>query len=122
LEQVDSPASASEPAPPSASISGEPLDLASLVAPGATGGPVDLAPLVGPEAAATEATFGGGLVNINTADYDSLVALPGIGPALARRIIAHREASGPFTAVDQLIDIPGIGSRNIDDFRHLVTV
>jgi competence protein ComEA len=63
-----------------------------------------------------------GLLNINSADFDALVALPGIGPALARRIISHREANGPFATVEQLIDIQGIGTRNIDEFRHLVTV
>ncbi|MCS6882160.1 MAG: helix-hairpin-helix domain-containing protein [Oscillochloridaceae bacterium] len=62
------------------------------------------------------------LVNINTADYESLVALPGIGPALAQRIIAYREEHGPFTSVEQLQEVQGIGPRNLDEFRHLITV
>jgi competence protein ComEA len=62
------------------------------------------------------------LININTADLATLISLPGIGPALARRIIAYREANGPFSSVQALIDIPGIGSRNIEEFAHLVTV
>lgn len=70
------------------------------------------------EAAAT----GVGLVNINSADEDALVALPGIGRSLARRIIAWREEHGPFASVEALIDIPGIGPRNINDFRAFVTV
>lgn len=64
----------------------------------------------------------GGLLDINNADEDSLIALPGIGPALARRIIAYRVENGPFSSIEQLIDIPGIGTKNIDEFRHLVTV
>lgn len=68
------------------------------------------------------AASGVGLVNINTADEDALVALPGIGRALARRIIAYRTQHGPFSSVDQLIDVQGIGPRNIDDFRAFITV
>ncbi len=64
----------------------------------------------------------GEAVNLNTADVDTLIALPGIGPALAQRIIAYREEHGPFADIDQLLAIQGIGPRNIDEFRHLVTV
>ncbi len=61
-------------------------------------------------------------VNVNTADYESLVALPGIGPALAQRIIAYREEHGPFASVEELQEVQGIGPRNLDEFRHLITV
>jgi competence protein ComEA len=97
------------------------VDLALLVGPEADAEGVDLAPLVGPAAALGDAGLAGP-VNINIADLQALIALPGIGPALARRIIAYREQHGPFTSVDQLIDVQGIGRRNIDEFRHLVTV
>jgi competence protein ComEA len=83
--------------------------------------PESVAPAEEPASAASPATAPG-LVNVNTADLQALIDLPGIGPALARRIIAYREANGSFTSVDQLIDIQGIGTRNIDEFRHLVTV
>jgi competence protein ComEA len=63
-----------------------------------------------------------GQVNINTAELQALIDLPGIGRALATRIIAYREQNGPFDTVDQLIDVQGIGSNNINEFRHLVTV
>ena len=62
------------------------------------------------------------LVNLNSADEAALVALPGIGPVLAGRIIAYRQQHGPFRSVEQLDDVQGIGLRNIDEFRHLVTV
>lgn len=125
-DAADSPA-APEP-PPDPTLDLAPLvgdavgdvDLQPLV--GGSAGGVDLAPLVGDEAAATTPGFSGRLVNVNSADYDALVALPGIGPAIARRIIAYREAHGPFASVEQLIDVQGIGTRNIDEFRHLVTI
>jgi competence protein ComEA len=100
----------------------EGVDLAPLVGAEAAGDVVDLAPLVGAEAAETEASFSGAQVNLNTADLDALVALPGIGQALARRIIAYREEHGPFSSVEQLVDVQGIGERNLDEFRHLITV
>jgi competence protein ComEA len=50
-----------------------------------------------------------GLVHLNTADVAALDTLPRIGPALAQRIIDWREANGPFTSVDQLLEVAGIG-------------
>lgn len=93
-------------------------DLAELVGAAVAGDEgTDLAPLAGLTAEADAP-----LTNINSADEEALIALPGIGPALARRIIAYRTEHGPFATIDQLEAIQGIGPRNIDDFRHLVTV
>jgi competence protein ComEA len=55
------------------------------------------------------AASGDGLVHLNTADLAALDTLPRIGPALAQRILDWREANGPFTSVDQLLDVAGIG-------------
>ena len=52
---------------------------------------------------------GDGVVHLNTADLAALDTLPRIGPALAQRIIDWREANGPFTSVDQLSEVTGIG-------------
>ena len=49
------------------------------------------------------------IVNINTATEAELTAIPGIGPALAKRIIGYRSANGPFNTVEQLKDVSGIG-------------
>ncbi|MDO4242616.1 MAG: ComEA family DNA-binding protein [Actinomyces sp.] len=64
----------------------------------------------------------GGLVNINTATASELETLPGIGPALAARIVEHRQANGPFTSVEDLTDVPGIGSTRMEALREAVTL
>jgi competence protein ComEA len=63
-----------------------------------------------------------GLVNVNTASATDLESLPGIGEVIAQRIIDHRTANGPFTSVDQLVDVSGIGDAILDSIRELVTV
>jgi competence protein ComEA len=61
------------------------------------------------------------VLNLNTADTNALIALPGVGPALAGRIVAHREKS-PFTSVDDLLGVPGIGPALLERLRADVTV
>ncbi|MGY1752413.1 helix-hairpin-helix domain-containing protein [Blastococcus sp. SYSU D01042] len=63
-----------------------------------------------------------GLVDLNSATAEELDALPGIGPVLAQRIVAHRDESGPFRSVDQLDDVPGIGPAIAAELAELVTV
>lgn len=58
-------------------------------------------------------------VNLNTADADALRELPGIGPALAERIVARREEAGHFTSLDDLRHVPGISENLIDRLRDL---
>ena len=62
------------------------------------------------------------LVNVNTADQETLETLTGIGPELARRIIDHRDANGPFRSVDELLQDSGIGEATLAKFRSHVTV
>ncbi|WP_194947925.1 helix-hairpin-helix domain-containing protein [Actinomyces trachealis] len=64
----------------------------------------------------------GGQVNVNTADATALETLPGIGPTLAKRIIAYRSEHGRFTAVDDLTDVPGIGPAVLEKLRQEATV
>lgn len=61
-------------------------------------------------------------LNINTANRDDFIALPGIGTTLADRIIAHREAHGPFRTIEELTDVLGIGEQRIADIRDKITV
>lgn len=61
-------------------------------------------------------------VDLNRAGVDELDALPGIGPATAAAIVAHRDEHGPFASVDDLADVRGIGPTKLDALRGLVTV
>ena len=61
-------------------------------------------------------------VNVNTADAEALETLPGIGPALARRILEHREAYGPFRYLTELMDVEGIGSAVFEGLQGRITL
>jgi competence protein ComEA len=60
-------------------------------------------------------------VDLNTATVEQLDGLPGVGEVTANRIIAYRSAH-PFTSVDELLEVPGIGQRRFDQLKDLVTV
>jgi competence protein ComEA len=64
----------------------------------------------------------GGLVNLNTADQTQLEALPEVGPVTAQAIIGWREAHGGFSAVDELLDVDGIGEATLSRIAPWVTV
>jgi competence ComEA-like helix-hairpin-helix protein len=61
-----------------------------------------------------------GVVDLNTASAAQLVALPGIGEALAKRIVAWRDANGPFRSVEALMEVDGIGEAKLARLRPLV--
>lgn len=61
-------------------------------------------------------------INVNTASATELETLPGIGPALATRIVEHRELNGPYRTVDDLVAISGISERMVEEMRDLITV
>lgn len=59
-----------------------------------------------------------GPVNINTASAEEIAeSLNGIGISKAEKIVAYRDANGPFTHVDELVNVKGIGIRTIDRNR-----
>lgn len=60
------------------------------------------------------------VININSADEEVLKSLPGIGEVKAKAIIRYREANGPFTSVDDLLAVSGIGPATLDAIRDLV--
>ncbi|MGB9594353.1 MAG: helix-hairpin-helix domain-containing protein, partial [Anaerolineae bacterium] len=63
-----------------------------------------------------------GPLNLNTATAAELEQLPGIGPALAARIVQYRQEHGPFRTVDALLLVSGIGPSTLEKIRGLVTV
>ena len=68
------------------------------------------------------ATEANGLVNVNAADAIELERLPGVGPVLAARIVAYRDAHGPFQSVDALDDVSGVGPAVLEQIRAAATV
>ena len=61
-------------------------------------------------------------VNINTADADTLTALPGIGRVLAERIVAYRRQNGSFRAIEEITKVEGIGEKKAEAILELITV
>lgn len=64
----------------------------------------------------------GAPINLNTATEADLDTLPGIGPALAQRIIDYRTQHGAFRSVDELRNVSGIGDAKFAEIKDLVTV
>lgn len=73
-------------------------------------------------AAGTRAAGADAGLDVNTADATALTGLPGVGPVLAERIVAHREANGPFRTVEDLLDVPGIGEGKLASLREHVSI
>lgn len=61
-------------------------------------------------------------VNINTATVEELAKLPGVGRSIAQRIVNHREKSGKFRTVEELLVIRGISRKKLEQLRPLITV
>jgi comEA protein len=74
----------------------------------------------GPAFAAAQAPAG--KVNLNTATVSQLEDLPGIGPALAARIVEHRQKNGAFKSVEDVMAVKGIGEKNFARIQGSLTV
>ena len=59
-------------------------------------------------------------IDINRAGATDLQALPGVGPVLARRIVAHRETHGPFRDPADLLQVPGVGGKRFAGLQGLI--
>lgn len=62
------------------------------------------------------------LVDINTAELDELIELPGIGNGLGKRIIEYREANGGFDSIEDIMLVNGIGQATFEKLKPLITV
>ncbi|GFG50907.1 hypothetical protein CQY20_27860 [Mycolicibacterium agri] len=108
-----------------AAAPGQPTTMGSSVASesgtaAATAGPTT-AGTAGPTTAGSAPTPTGS-VDLNKATAEELDTLPGVGPVTAAAIIAWRDANGPFTSVDQLADVDGIGPARLEKLRAQVHV
>ena len=61
-------------------------------------------------------------INLNQASVKELTLLPGIGEVLAQRILDYREAHGGFSAVEELLNVEGIGKKRFEDIFDLITI
>jgi len=64
----------------------------------------------------------GSKINLNTASVAELDVLPGVGPAIAQRIVDYREANGAFTAIEDVMNVKGIGPATYAKFEDMITV
>jgi competence protein ComEA len=62
------------------------------------------------------------LININTASASQLQELPGIGESKAQAILDYRESYGPFSAIEQLMNVSGIGPATFERLKDLITI
>lgn len=117
-------------------VRGEPPPGAAGAVPGMIGGaaavtggpaPEPLAPGGGPAtgpggAGRLSGDMAGAVIDLNSAGPAELESLPGVGPALAARILAQRQARGPFRSVEDLLEVPGIGAKTLARFAERVVV
>ena len=62
------------------------------------------------------------LVNINSADKEALMSLPGIGESKAEAILAYRAEHGPFPSLSEILNVPGIGQAILDEISSLIVL
>ena len=62
------------------------------------------------------------MADINSADAEKLACLPGIGEELAARIIAYRQEKGGFAAVEEILNVPGIGEGKFAAIREMIYI
>ncbi len=116
---------------PESSMVAEAIEAAGGLRPGALVDRINLAAVVVPgeqivvpgpeEVGGPDPTSDGGLLSLNRATATELETLPGVGPVLANRIVAHRGSNGRFETVEELLEVPGIGEAKLASIRDLVT-
>jgi len=61
-------------------------------------------------------------VNLNTATLDQLQTLPGIGPAMAKRVVEYRTKVGKFTKIEEILNVKGIGEKRFQQMKDRLVV
>lgn len=61
-------------------------------------------------------------LDVNSATQEQFEQLPGIGPTYAQRIVEYRNIHGRFDAVEDLLDVRGIGPKTLSKFSHCISV
>ncbi|RLB67102.1 MAG: hypothetical protein DRH08_04490 [Deltaproteobacteria bacterium] len=61
-------------------------------------------------------------IHLNQATAEQLQTLTGVGPALSERIVVYRTEHGPFSSVDQLTEVKGVGQAKLAKFKSQLTV
>jgi competence protein ComEA len=89
-----------------------PLLAAEPIPPPPAGGPV-------PQPSPPTVSFP---ININTAGYEELQEITGVGPAIAQRIIDYRNQNGPFQTIEEIKNVSGIGDVNFEKMKDEITV
>lgn len=74
------------------------------------------------DAADAAAVFEDERMDVNAASEAHLCLLPGIGPALAARVVEHRRSRGGFCSIEELTDVKGIGPKTLARLRPLIAV
>ena len=81
----------------------------------------DLTPLlVGEDMATTTTDADFGKINVNTADKERLLLLSGVGEVMAQRILDYREQHGPFSCLEELMNVKGIGEATLEKLRDQI--
>jgi competence protein ComEA len=90
----------------------------------ATGLVVALATVLcaGPVVAADAKAAPSGKINLNTASAEQLSEVPGVGPKLAARIVEHRQKEGSFRSVAELLNVKGVGEKNLAKIQGYLSV
>ena len=63
-----------------------------------------------------------GRIDLNSATFEKLMLLPGIGETLAQRIITYRETVGPFRQTEDLLNVEGIGRDSLSEIQNYIRI